>query len=136
MSAYASLFKAFLDRKGIRYKEGNMGAISIIYNTDNAKSVEVFVAFDDDGKNRVTLISFTIGEFPQSQFAKALVTCNAMNRKYRWVKFYVNDDNCITVSSDAILDEDTCGDECFEYVYRMIRIVDEVYPEFMKARWA
>ena len=136
MSVYASRFKSFLDRKGIRYREGDDEVISITYNTDNAQSVEVLAAFDDDGKNRVTFISFAIGEFPQAQFAKALVTCNAMNRKYRWVKFYINDNNCITVSSDAILDEETCGDECMEYVIRIIRIVDEAYPEFMKARWA
>lgn len=136
MSRYASLFKSFLDQKGVRYDENQNGVISIIYNTENAKAVEVLVAFDDDGKNHVTIISFSIGEFPQSQFAKALVTCNSLNCQYRWVKFYINDDNCITVSSDAIVDEDTCGDECMEYVIRMIRIIDSVYPQFMKARWA
>ena len=136
MSAYASLFKSFLDREGIRYNEGNNEIISITYSAENTNSIEVFVRFDEDGKNRVTLVSFAIGEFPQAQFAKALVTCNMMNRKYRWVKFYINDNNCIAVSSDAILDEETCGDECMEYVIRIVKIIDGAYPEFMKARWA
>lgn len=136
MARYAALFKNFLDMRGIRYNETSDGVISIIYNTENAKSVKVLAGFDDNDQNRVTFITFAIGEFPKEQFAKALVTCNSLNNQYRWVKFYVDDDNCVTVSSDAILDDATCGEECLEYVLRMIRIVDDVYPEFMKVRWA
>lgn len=136
MSRYASIFKNFLDSKDVRYNENSDGIISIIYNTENAGSIEVLAGFDDDGKGLVTFLSFSLGEFPQSQYAKALVTCNSINCKYRWVKFYISDDYRITVSADAIIDEETCGDECMEYVIRMIRIIDEVYPEFMRARWA
>ncbi len=135
MSRFASIFKNHMDQKGVRYRDKGDDVISIIYDTDNAKSVEVLVGFDDDDKNLVTIVSFAIGEFPQDKFGEVLVTCNALNNEYRWMKFYVNDNNCITVSSDAILDEKTCGEECMEYVLRMIRIIDTVYPQFMKLRW-
>ena len=62
--------------------------------------------------------------------------CYTCNAKYRWVKFYIDDDNDICVRSDAILDEGTCGEECREIILRMIGIIDESYPVFMKARWA
>ena len=79
---------------------------------------------------------WSIGKFTEDTRAKALEACNAMNSKFRWVKFYAGKDMEITVQLDAILNEETCGKEVMELVLRMVGIVDKAYPEFMKARWA
>ena len=37
---------------------------------------------------------------------------------------------------DAILDMANVGEECIELVARMVRVVDEAYPSFMRAIYA
>ena len=48
----------------------------------------------------------------------------------------INTDNELIVKMDAILDMDTCGEECKELIYRTVGICDEAYPTIMKALWA
>ena len=134
MSHYKELFKAYLDQKGTRYTE-NDECIRIGYSTDNANVVEVSCIFDKDDGNTVTFYCWKIGEFPKEQFGKVLVTCNKMNNKYRWMRFFVDKDNAVVVQSDAYLNDATCGSECSEYVTRIVNLVDELYPEFMRVRW-
>lgn len=76
----------------------------------------------------------SIGSFKNKE-TEALVTCNKANKQYRRVKFYADDDFNIAVSADAILSGGSCGSECPKMVLRMIDIVDEMYPAFMKALW-
>ena len=136
MSRYASLFKAYMDQKGIRYSENADGDLRVSYNADNVKTVEVLLFFDKNGDKYVAFYCLSIGSFTKDQYAKALVVCNTMNKKYRWMKFFIDENYQIVVKADAILDEETCGEECIEYVRRIVGIVDDVYPDFMKARWS
>ena len=59
-----------------------------------------------------------------------------MNAQYRWVKFYIDGDQDIACQSDALVDIESVGSECLQMVERMVGIMDEAYPEFMKAFWA
>lgn len=135
MATYKALIMNHLDRLGVKYREFDEQTLSITYTGEKLDEIAVFVGLDE-GAGKAEFICFSIGQFEQDQFAKALIACNTCNAKYRWVKFYVDDDNHICVRSDAILDRDTCGEECFELVQRMVNIVDDTYPIFMKARWA
>ena len=134
MSRYASLFKVFLDQKGIRYKETQGGTIYITVKAEKAGQATIFIDFDSNGGNEVSIVSFDLGKYSKNQYVEALFTCNSLNQKYRWVRFFITDGNDITVSSDAILDERSFCDECFEYVRRMINIIEEVYPVFDDVR--
>ena len=135
MADYAALFKHHLNDKGIKYRELKPGILSVSYTGKKLKSVEVLVGFNDND-NHVTYKCFSVGDFPKDLYEKALAVCNKANKKYRWVKFFIDDENTITVSGDLILDERTCGDDCEEMVHRVVGIVDDVYPEFMKTRWS
>ena len=132
MSCCASSFKRFMDREGVRYNDENDN-IFITYDVENAGSVTVMVSFDDSG--HVNFLSLPVMELTQSKFAAALVACNALNNQYRWVRFYLKD-NDICADADAVVDEDTCGRECMEYVLRMVDIIDKAYPQLMKVKWA
>ena len=134
MSRYASLFKVFLDQKGIRYNETQGGTIYITVKAEKAGQATIFIDFDSNGGNEVSIVSFALGKYSKNQNVKALLTCNSLNQKYRWVRFFITDGNDITVSSDAILDERSFCDECFEYVRLMINIIEEVYPVFDDVR--
>ena len=136
MANYAALFKFHLDQVGIKYRELKPGIFSVRYTGEKLNDIDVLIGFDEDNDPHVTFKCFSIGEFPKDKYAKALVTCNRSNLKYRWVKFFLNENNEVTVSGDMILDEQTCGNNCEEMVHRVVGIVDDTYPEFMKTRWS
>ena len=62
--------------------------------------------------------------------------CNSLNQEYRWVRFYLDKDWDLICEADALLDPSSGGEECLSIVRRMVNIIDEAYPKFMKALWA
>lgn len=129
-------FLRYLDEKGIKYKDLDDVAVRIGYNVDNAGTIEVIVIFDENGKNYVSLNSWSIGQFNDENYSKGMIVCNEMNAHYRWCKFFLNSDKKVTVQIDAVVDLETVGSEVLELVRRIVHISDEAYPSFMKARWA
>lgn len=135
MSLYMDKVKAYLDQEGIIYKDGNEDVLSVTYSGEQLSEIRILIAFDtEDAKAEFSC--FSIGKFDEEQFPKGLIACNSCNARYRWAKFYIDDENYVGVRADAILDEDSCGEECLELIIRLVNIVDEAYPVFMKARWA
>lgn len=140
MSLVAEKIKAFFDAKEITYDyfeptESRNEAIRVGFNAKNKDSISVILIFDEDG-NSINVKSFSVAKVPEDKLLDIYVCLNELNNQYRWVKFYVDSDNEVTVSGDAILDEDSAGPECFEIVIRYIGIIDEVYPNIMKILWA
>ena len=136
MADFKALVKNHFDQKGLKYRDSDRGFLTVGFSGKNTNEISIIIDFDDDGDGKAAFICFSIGKFEQEQYAKGLVACNTCNSQYRWVKFCIDDDNRIVVRSDAILDENNCGEECLEIVMRMVGIIDESYPLFMKARWA
>ena len=129
-------FCRHLDEKNIKYSTPRDNAVRIGYDCENISSCAINVFFDKDGGHTIAFKCWDVGSFKdESRYSKGLVLCNALNAKYRWAKFYLDDDSDIVVESDAIVNESTVGPVCMEIVLRLIRIIDESYPEFMKVRW-
>ena len=136
MADYKGAFIRYMDEKGVKYQTLSGGQIRITYNADNMKTIPIIVFFDDEGKGLVEFICFQIASFNGDKFDKGLRVCNDLNSKYRWVKFCIDKDNDVLCKMDAMLDINTAGEECMSLVRRMVGIIDETYPEFMKALWA
>lgn len=60
---------------------------------------------------------------------------NSLNATYRWVKFYDDGESYLRVQVDAIVNPETCGKIAVELLLRTMKIIDEVYPKFMKTVW-
>lgn len=140
MSLTAERIKSYLDSKEIRYDyyepgENKSEAIRVAYGAKNKDSISVLLFIDEDG-NYINVKSFSIAKVPEDKLMDIYVCLNELNAEYRWVKFYVDSDNEITVSGDAIIDDDSAGPEAFEIIIRYIGIIDEVYPRMMKIIWA
>lgn len=127
---------AFLDSKGVRYQVLDEKAMRIGFSADNKDTVEVIVVFDDDNTS-VGLRSFKYCKFDDEKREEMYKLCSQKNFRYRWVKFYVDEqDNTITIADDAVIQLDSCGEEVFELVYRMVGIADDCYRDFMRAIYA
>ncbi|MBQ1233326.1 MAG: YbjN domain-containing protein [Clostridia bacterium] len=135
MQIYAREFMRYMDEKGVKYTEREENVIKVVYSGDNMDSIPVFVIFDEDNDPLVQLKCWDVQNFKNNE-ASALMVCNSLNYKYRWVKFYLDKDSDIVVSIDAMIDQDTCGEECLSLVRRLVNITDEAFPEIARARWA
>lgn len=140
MSLAAESFKKSLEKREYRYSylpenEEHNEMMRLTFSADNKDHIEIIFFFDEDG-NRVNVKCFSIAKVPDTALMNVYVKLNELNEKYRWVKFYIDSDNEVTVSGDAIIDDETAGEECFEICARYIGIIDECYPELMKAMWS
>ena len=134
---YKNAFLRHMDREGIKYEDRDERTVWVRFSGDNLRTIRITVIFSEDGDPYVVFKNWDIGSFKDdSKYAKGLVACNEMNKKWRWAKFYLDEDRDVTVGCDAIVDEETVGPECEELVRRLVHIIDEVYPEFMRAMYA
>lgn len=135
MVEYAKLFADYMDDQGVKYTVTKDNVIKVVYGGENKEDLIVFVIFDEDGDNYVQFKCWDIEKF-KGKRDSALTVCNSLNAEYRWVKFYIDDDDDIIASIDAVIDYTSCGKECLNLVHRVVSIVDEAYPQIAKARWA
>ncbi len=140
MSLTAERIKSYLDEKEIRYdyyeaSEKRDEAIRVSTRAENKESISINLFIDEDGGS-MNIKSFTVAKVPENKLAEVFACLNALNSAYRWVKFYVDSDNEVTVAGDAIVDAATAGEEALEIIARYIKIIDEIYPRLMKVIWA
>lgn len=117
--------------EGDRQKE----AVKIGYSGKHGNELNIIFFFDPDGGS-VNIKVFEICKPDEEKLMNMYVAINELNNSYRWIKLYLDDDNEVTASGDAIINEDTAGEECFEILVRYLSILDEAYPTLMKAMWA
>lgn len=125
----------YFQGQGIKYQEVQENAIRMRFDADNAGAVELVIFFDDSGDRHIHFLSPGIAKVSDDKFVPALMVANKLNGQYRWAKFSISDENRFDCEADAILDENSCGDECLELVIKLVKIVDNSYPEIMKVVW-
>lgn len=136
-NAAAKMFKAYLESKDMtcRYVDDEERVVRVGWKLDNT-SIDIYFTFGEDNHD-VHLQGLNFLQVTKENFGKALQIVNACNENYRWVKFILDVEHTqVVVEDDAVIDLDTCAEEIFELMIRMTQIVDEAYPQFMKAMWA
>ena len=134
----AMRFMSECDSAGLKYREGrdldDGGSLVVCgVNGKNNARYDVLYIFDKDGHN-VSLRVFGLVIFPEAKWAGMLDAVNEVNGTYRWLKFFTKDDR-VNVQCDAIINDDTSGKICVELLVRTMKIVDDVYPRFMRVLW-
>ena len=135
------LIKEEMDRQGLKYsiEEFEDGStLWVRFTINNGPSLRVkFISLDD--KNDVAIRLFRIVEnVEESKVEEMLKAVNECNCEYRYLKFILDDECDVNIEYDlALRAEDTSiGAEACEILVRIVRIVDEVYPKFMKIIWS
>ncbi len=136
MANYKNLFLRFMDREEVRYTEMDDHVVKVVYTGENLKTIPIFVFFDENGEPLISVKCWEITNFKDDKMAGGMIACNMLNKQYRWVKFFLDDDSDVVAQIDAYVDEPTCGSECLSLVRRMVNIIDEAYPTFMRALWS
>ena len=132
-------FMSECDRAGLKYREsrdmddGNSVVVCAVNGKNNAR-YDVVLIFSQDERN-VSLRVFNTLNFPEEKALDIMKLCNELNGRYRWVKLFTRQDH-LELQIDAVISEETSGPVCVELLVRTMKIVDEIYPQFMKALWS
>ena len=93
-----------------------------------------FISRDDD--NDVAVRIFSLVTIDKDKRDKVLPAINNLNNKYRFLKFILDDEGDVNVEYDYLLKCPSPAASATELVVRIVKIVDEAYPELMRAMWA
>ena len=97
--------------------------------------VAIHLVFDEDGESAQVLTS-PIASVPAEKTAKLLLILNDCNHKFRWVKFYLDEDNDIIADGDVLFNEQNVGEACIEMIMRTASIIDDAYSDLMTGIWS
>lgn len=137
------LIKEEMERQGLKYsieefEDGSGSTLLVRFTINNGPSLRVkFISLDD--KNDVAIRLFRIVEnVEESKINEMLKAVNECNCEYRYLKFILDEEHDVNIEYDlALRAEDTSiGAGACEILVRIVRIVDEVYPKFMKIIWS
>ena len=127
-----------LEAKGIKYTTRTaekMSTVRVAYSGENFSSLEIsFISTDDDNDVAVRAWAY-IPSVPKAKRPQVQEVVNAMNAKFRYVKFVLDEED-VNMEFDFPVRVTNVGDIATEIISRFTNIADEAYPEFMKAMWA
>lgn len=136
-TAQQERFERSLEAEGLKFTHERDGVTSLCFGGGDFSypHLKKFVIFDEDGGS-ARLLASRFAQIPEGRHDAAVRMCNAFNSRFRWVRFYIDEDGELTCDVDAVITDESCPEACTELVYRMASIVDTAYPEIMKTIWA
>ena len=124
-------FESFMKSKGINYTviDESDNVIAMLFR-GNDNDTHVVVDFDENG-GEADGVHFFSERFAKCKgsISSALPVINKLNRDYRWVTFFVDDEGAISATSDAIVYPGSVGPECVQCVFRMSGIIERALDE-------
>ena len=128
-SMAAKITAAYFESKKLDYMlsdDGNM--ITTQFSLENMEGFNVFISFDP-GDHTVHLRTSNIITFPESKMENMYPLVNALNSRFRWVKFVLDEENkSVIAEDDAVIQLDSCGEEVLECSLHFAQVVDASYP--------
>ena len=97
--------------------------------------VQLIIFFDAD-EDAVAIRCFDLVRVSEEQYPKALMSCNALNDRMRWVKFCIDKERNVQAEVDAVIDDINAGKVTMNLVLRMASIIDDAYPVINKTIWS
>ncbi len=135
MLKYAQLFADALTAEDIKFDCKDERAIRVAFGGENLQHIQVLVLFDKDNDPLAQLVGWEIASFKGKE-EKGLQVCNELNARFRWVKFYLDDELDVRAEMDLRFTDESCGELCVEHTLGMISMIDSAYPTIGKALWA
>ena len=137
MSEYKVLAEKYLEENNIHSESLDEYALKVVFSGNNCSEIRILIVFDEDNSDRFYL---KCGAISNANFsgkeAAGLALCNNLNSHFRWVKFYLTEESDVTALIDGMANTETCGEEIYRLLMLIVGIVDEAYPEIMRARFS
>ena len=137
MYKLTSEFLVKLENEKVKYevdtseKEYDWVGISTIGEHSNNIYLQLYIKEQGD----VQIKLFSLCKVKEEKEIEMLRTLNELNRDYRWVTFFIDENSEVTIDTDFMVSEDDVRDRCFEMAQMFVDIVDEAYPKIMMTLW-
>ena len=126
-------------RKEIKCRIRETDKASMVEVSFNGKTVPTatFFCISNSEGNDVAIRAVNIVKFQQDRLGRLLDACNDVNRRFRFVKFVVDANNCaVNIEKDIPACCENVGEAAGELLVRAASILDNVYAQLMQAAWA
>ena len=124
-------FERFMDSKGVKYSVLDEDD-NIVYLSFGGSKYETFVFVDFDENVPCNSAHFSSNGFAKiipGKNAEALVKLNELNKRFRWVKFWMDAEGIFTADCDAIVEIGSVGEECVNMAFRLSNITEDALDE-------
>ena len=126
----------YLQEIGVKFQTIDDRRFKVGYVGLNLKLIEVLVRFSEDDANDFIMTSYSVGcSFSGDLYHEGLELCNELNNEFRWVKFYLDEEQNVVAEYDAYVDDGSCGPAVCNAITKIVAVLDRVYPRFMTLRW-
>ena len=125
-------FTDYMDEREIKYtvlKEDD-NIVYLAFGGDQDTYVMVDFDENDNDSESVHFSSHDFAVVEKANVPAALVKLNEVNQKYRWVKFYMSDNNKLCADCDATIFPGSVGYECFRSACRLSDIIEIALKDF------
>ena len=124
------------DAKEIKYRLEEQEDAAILHVGVNGQSTHYEIAIiATSDKNDITVRVMQLARLPEAKRAAILSVINEQNNHFRFVKFVLDNDGDINLLWDCPVSAQNVGGMCWEITVRIMGIINDAFPEFMKCLW-
>ena len=136
-----NLIAETFDEKDVKYHIEEKEDFSVVeagFEVEAGPALLVrFISKDDDSDVAIRVFG-VVHKIPEAKKEAILQVCNSLNKDIRFVKFLLADDGSVNLEADLPISvEESCvGECCFEYLVRIMSILDHEYHRFMEVLYS
>ena len=113
---------------------GDSSAVWLQFTLENGGSYRIRFISKSDG-NDVAVRVFSLITVREEQAGTMLKVLNDLNKRFRFLKFVLDDHNNVQVEYDFTSNTASAADSAEEIIIRIVQILKDAYPEMMRALW-
>ncbi len=129
------------DEKDVKYRIEEKEDFSVVeagFEVEAGPALLVrFISKDDDNDVAIRVFG-VVHRIPEAKKETILQACNSLNKDIRFVKFLLAEDGSVNLEADLPISvEESCiGECCFEYLVRIMNILDHEFHRFMEVLYS
>ncbi len=135
----ATLVREAFAQKDLKYKEfrelEDGGTLMVAGFNGQMATYDLLMVFDKEDHTVMIRVG-RLAKIPIDRQFEVLSALNELNREYRFVSFYSDAEDFVTVQTDRVIAANETADPVMEMIVRVVQILDGAYPRIMKAIWS
>jgi len=135
----ATLVREAFAQKELKYKEfrelEDGGTLMVAGFNGQMATYDLLMVFDKEDHTVMIRVG-RLAKIPIDRQFEVLSALNELNREYRFVSFYSDAEDFVTVQTDRVIAANETADPVMEMIVRVVQILDGAYPRIMKAIWS
>lgn len=133
---YEALKNADEDLKVFIEENGGASEAWLQFVVRNGSGYRIRYISEDEDNDVSVRVYGLINLKDQEYCDKIIPVLNKINNKFRYVKFFLDNDGDVNVTYDYPLDNSNPAGSAFEMMVRFVKIINEAYPMMMRALWS